>query len=194
MNPIIEHLIVAVSGGIILTAGYIAIEFIANRVKGDSGIDHKINKLMLEAIRSTDCKRFLIFRATNGVGIPKPNSPVYVSCLYEQFTYPFRSSINDYQDLFLGNDHVELLRDVDEHGQYVFDPKEHPYTFVARVYHEEGVAVSIIYKLHVNPYAFFYASAATDTVGMQNMLSDAQQLKLEIIALKIGVLFKKRFR
>lgn len=69
---------------------------------------------MHRILDDTDVQQVLIFKVHNGGGLIKPNSPIFVSVLYEDYTTPVRSVKDSYQRLEVDREYLKMLSELYE--------------------------------------------------------------------------------
>src|SRR5574339_509013 len=72
----------------------------------------RIYDALHRVIEETKVQRILIIKAHNGGGLIKPDTPLFVSVLYEDYTHPLDTVRNDYQKVEVDEEYIRLLRDL----------------------------------------------------------------------------------
>lgn len=73
---------------------------------------HEIYSILNNIKRDTYAKRVIIAIAQNGGGIPRVDSDLRSSTIYETYDYPFYSIKEQWQNQYLSQYHLMLLRDM----------------------------------------------------------------------------------
>lgn len=151
-----------------------------------------VYQVMNEVLQSTSARRFLVFRAHNGGGRPKLGAVIYSTCIYEDFIPPFQAKIHDFHRVLLDREYIQMMRRLitDDHVN-ILPEKMQPGELLKDIYETEGVAFSQVFYLHETREAFYYCSIATDANGMNEMASQAEQLKIRLAVGKLRDIFKK---
>jgi hypothetical protein len=119
---------------------------------------------MHEVLGYTDVQRFIIFKAHNGGGLIKPNTPLYVSALFEDFTAPFDSVRDKYQKIEVDEEYIRMLAYVCRQKVFVAKPEElKDDSLLKQVYHLDGVKYSEIYYLGQDKRNLYFCSCVSST-------------------------------
>jgi len=153
----------------------------------------EVYRLMNKILQETHAKRVMILKTQNGGGKPRTGAHIYASVLYEDFTLPFHSVLNDYQRIRVDKEYISILQNIaqDERGRESIIVKDMPLSLLRSIYEKEGVAMSQIFYLAEGKNAFYYMSVATNDEGMNEMASDAEQLSIRITVDQLRQIFKK---
>lgn len=65
-------------------------------------------------LENSNVERILILKSHNGGGLIKPDTPLYVTCLYEDYTNPLESVKSFYQKMEVDEQYIRMLRDLSQ--------------------------------------------------------------------------------
>lgn len=116
---------------------------------------------MHRIVEDSPVERFLILKAHNGGGVIKPNTPIYSSVIFEDYTHPFRSVKDQYQKLQADEEYLRLLVDVISKKRVVLKTNELSPGLLKTIYDGEGVKYSEICFLGNDKKNIYYCSCAT---------------------------------
>jgi hypothetical protein len=133
-------------------------------------------------LEETAVERFIIFKAHNGGGIIKPSGELYVTALYEDYTYPFHSVKSQYQKIEVDEIYARMLLDVIQKGQVHLYADEMKDGLLKGIYQSEGVHEARIFFLGQDKKFIFYCSCAT---SKEWLISQGEKARLELAVGKI---------
>lgn len=125
----------------------------------------KIYDTMHFILEETPVERFLIFKAHNGGGVIKPNTPVYSSVLYEDYTGPFKAVKNQYQRMESDEYYLRMLVEMIQKKAISLSTREMPDSSIKTIYEGEGVKYAEVYFLGNDRKNIYYCSCGTSVEG-----------------------------
>ena len=146
-----------------------------------------INKIL----QRTKFGRVLVFRTTNGGGIPHIGSPIYIKCLFEDFDGDYFTSVKDELNRVEADEHCEkIITSLAKHKKVEVLTKSLEPGLLRDIYESQGVVMSIIYFLHQTKYEFYYMSVAVhrDRLGE---IQNSDLLTAGLLAGQIAKLYQK---
>jgi hypothetical protein len=120
---------------------------------------------MHRVLDETAVERFLIVKAHNSGGIIKPNTPLYISVIYEDYTHPFKSIKDDYQKLSIDEEYLRMLVSLCNQKSVKILTKDLPKSLLKSIYEGEGVKYSELYYLGQDKKNIYFSSCATSVEG-----------------------------
>ncbi len=118
----------------------------------------KIYDEMHRVLADTDVERFLIFKAHNGGGLIRPMTPLYASVIHEDYTEPFTSVKEKYQQLRIDSEYIRLLDQVCGLKKVEIYTKDVKSQFLKEIYDGEGVKYSEVFFLGQDKKNLYYCS------------------------------------
>lgn len=131
-------------------------------------------------IDETKVQRVLIFKAHNGGGFIKPDTPLYVSSLYEDYIHPLDSIRNDYQKMELDEDYVRMLRDLSVKKMLRINVKSLKAGLLKNSYARDGVTYAEMYYLCQNRKNLYFCSIVT-TIEGENFDTPIQRSTISLV-------------
>lgn len=122
----------------------------------------KIQQTIDELRDEIDAQRVLIFSCNNGLGIHSFGFQLKINALYQSYEPPFKSVMQDLQDLTVDGHYAMLLRDVYDNSMTAFYSDQMP-VGVTRTIYDSNVRWAAIYKIGEDKInkRFFYMSIST---------------------------------
>lgn len=143
---------------------------------------------MHRLINSTGVQRILIHRAHNGGGQIRTGVDLYLTCVYEDYTFPFISAKADFVKIPLDQGSLRMLVDCYQNGMARAIPTKMKEGFQKRVYDKEGVEYAELHFLYQDKNFFYFLSIATADKANIGFPSDRSEI--EIVTNNIKKLLK----
>jgi hypothetical protein len=115
---------------------------------------------MHKILEETKVQRFLVFKAHNGGGLIKPSTPLYVSVLHEDYSTPFKSVKDTYQQVMIDGEYIRILDKVCQDKMVRIKTRNLKSSLLKDIYEAEGVQYSEIYFLGQNRKNLYFTSTA----------------------------------
>lgn len=149
-----------------------------------------VRDLIVDIIAKTAFQRVLIFKTTNGGGMPHVGSNIYAKCLFEDYDPAYFKSVKeDYSRVEADRHYERLVVDVARHKRVEIKTRELPSGVLKDIYEAEGVAVSYVYFLHQTKSEFYYMSIAIHREFVDR-LTASDVLKASMTVQKIAQIYK----
>lgn len=119
---------------------------------------------VLDEIRDrTNVQRALLLVSNNGHDIHRLDTRLKVSVIAQSYEPPFRSVIQEYQNIVVDGEYAAMLQDVYDNGIAAFFVEKMPHGLLKTLYEGEGVYWSAIYRIAEDKTKkkFYYMSLAT---------------------------------
>jgi hypothetical protein len=132
---------------------------------------HQVEKIvniydqMHRIIEETPVERFLIFKSHNGGGVIKPNTPLYSSVIYEDYTAPFKSVKDVYQRIEADEEYLRMLVEMIQKKSIILKTEKLPPGLLKNIYKAEGVKYAEKYFLGTDKKNIYYCSCGTSVEG-----------------------------
>lgn len=141
----------------------------------------KIYDEMHRVLDDTEAQRFLIFKAHNGGGLIRANTPLYVSILHEDYSPPFPSVKEKYQQLRVDSDYIRMLDEICREKSVVLETKNMKPQLLKDIYLAEGVNYTEIFFLGQDRKNLYFASVGSAREkGWTAHLDQVMSIKLAI--------------
>lgn len=159
----------------------------SNYMEGRVDVRELINRIL----QRTNFGRVLIFKTTNGGGLPHVGSHIYAKCLFEDFDgHYFQSVKDDYARVEADQHYEKMIIELAKFKKVEIRTEAMPPGLLRDIYEREGVGLSIVYFLHQTQNEFYYMSVAVHREQIHVItLDDVIKAKFEID--KIAYLYKK---
>lgn len=182
--PIISFLVGATS---------LAFFYRYGRSSASEALDHLsiIYTSMRSVVDDTPASRFLIFRGSNGGGIPRPGADLHIYLVHEAHKNPTHPSIkNLYSNIVADGPYILMLQELVKAGTLEFTTKDMPTGLQKIIYLSEDIAYSRWYYLGRTDTEIFYGSISTHT-EYERFGMNGTKASIEIAVLRIREVFKK---
>jgi len=150
----------------------------------------EILKMMRDIVDSTRIERFIVFKGSNGGGVPKPGSEFYVTAIYEEHKDKEKHVKEKYTKISVDGHYIEMLTNIHKNGKCLLKVSEMPDCFLKRIYTAEDIAYSELYYLVNNKNEILFCSLVTS----QPEINDSKaKLEIELTIDKMRQIFKKYY-
>lgn len=162
-----------------------------NIVDGFDDISN-IYSQMDKIVDSTSASRVMLFRGSNGGGLPMAGSEFYVKAIHQAFSEEITENLVErYNSVLIDGHYANLLRDIVSNGCIKFNVEAMPDCLLKRIYQTEGVKFSEIHYLVAKglvdkkqKFEIFYVSIAKNSEGDFNNTSDKLNIQLRVDNIK----------
>jgi len=150
----------------------------------------KIYDSMQNILDKTQMKRILIFASHNSGQEIKAGVKLYTSVFYEKLNSPFKSVKQEYQDVPLDADYVNMLVEIMTKGEIIVHTNKIQNGLLKAIYDQEGVKLSIVlYLTDSKRKKVWYMSCSTNEDTSELTKYESELIKKEADA--IGKIIKK---
>jgi hypothetical protein len=139
-------------------------KFIARLISKPSKQIKKIVRIydeMHRVVELTEVQRFIIFKAHNGGGLIRTNTPLFVSALHEDYSAPFTSVKETYQQVSVDGEYIRMLSAICENKSVKLKTSEMKEGLLKDIYVAEGVRYAEIYFLGQDRKNLYFTSIAS---------------------------------
>lgn len=151
----------------------------------------EIYDAMSAVVQNTPATRFLIFRGSNGGGIPKPGHEFYASAVHERHKHQENERLTEkYKKIAVDAAYINMLLQVIATGSHRFIVDEMESSLLRNIYKSEGIHYVEIYFLAKTEKEVFYASIATDEVA-ERFTKESDRVEIDIALSRIRQVFKQ---
>lgn len=167
-----------------------------NIIEGLDDISN-IYSQMEKIVDSTSASRVMLFRGSNGGGLPMAGSEFYVKAIHQALLENDEHNLVErYNNVLIDGHYANLLRDIVTHGSIKIKVEEMPDCLLKRIYITEGVKYSEVHYLvskglinRKQKFEIFYLSIAkNDNEGFVN---DSDKLNIQLGVDNIKKIFQK---
>lgn len=152
----------------------------------------KVFQALDDVVRKTRVQRFLIFKGSNGGGIPKPGCPFYVSLIYEEHKDKNKSLRDKYSNLSVDGSYIDMLIHLYKNGSVKLRVEDMPVGLLKTLYQGEGIKYSEIYFLGNSDKEILFCSVATNT-GVETFDTPSDRAEIEIAVNHLKNIFAKYY-
>lgn len=151
----------------------------------------ELHVIMKELTDSTTVEKFLIFKGSNGGGMPKPGNHFYVSVMHEEHkeknSYDFRTS---YKDLLCDAGYISMLLEVINQKKLTVKVDELPNNSILRnIYESEKIQSLDLYFIGIINNSLFFCSVSSLSPNGFETAKDKALIELSVN--KIRNIFEK---
>lgn len=167
-----------------------------NIVDGFDDISN-IYSQMDKIVDSTSASRVMLFRGSNGGGLPMAGSEFYVKAIHHSFSEDdVNNLVERYTNVLIDGHYANLLRDIVTHGSVKIKVEEMPDCLLKRMYLTEGIKYSEVHYLvskglidrKIKFEIFYLSIAKNDNEGFVN---DNDKLNIQLGVDNIKKIFQK---
>ena len=167
-----------------------------NIIEGLDDISN-IYSQMEKIVDSTSASRVMLFRGSNGGGLPMAGSEFYVKAIHQALLENDEHNLVErYNNVLIDGHYANLLRDIVTHGSVKIKVDEMPDCLLKRIYITEGIKHSEVHYLvskglinRKQKFEIFYLSIAkNDNEGFVN---DVDKLNIQLGVDNIKKIFQK---
>lgn len=112
-------------------------------------------------VENTNVQRVLIMKAHNGGGLIRPDTPLYVTVLYEDYTHPLTSIKADYQKIEVDEPYVRLLMDLILQKNVSLDVGVLKPSILKISYDSQAIKYAEMYYIRQNRRNLYFCSIVT---------------------------------
>lgn len=133
---------------------------------------HQIYSIIEKLRRDLKAKRVAILKAENGGGIPKIDSHLYSSILYETVADTEEKVKATWQKQKVDKAYVELLMDVYQKGEVTLCEEELPTSILKDVYNAYGTNCAVVLPLSTAYNKFMYLTVHFDDIEQLDTMAE----------------------
>lgn len=116
---------------------------------------------MHKVVELTEVQRFIIFKAHNGGGLIRTNTPLFISALHEDYSSPFTSVKANYQQISIDGEYIRTLSAICEDKVIKFKTSEMKDGLLKDIHIAEGIRYAEIYFLGQDRKNLYFTSIAS---------------------------------
>ena len=125
----------------------------------------KIYRIIEKILDQSTANRVLILRASNGGGIPKPGSEMFIKLLYAATVKEDLAIYDKYSSIKIDGQFIDMLIDIQKNGQTVKKTEDMTNSLLKRIQQSEGIKYSEIYFLTNNAHEMYYCAISSIKEG-----------------------------
>ena len=125
----------------------------------------KIYRIIEKMLDQSSANRVFIFKASNGGGVPKPGSEMFIKLLYAATVKEDPGIYEKYNSIKVDGQFVEMLIDIQKNGQTLKKTEDMTNSLLKRIYLSEGVKYTEIYFLTNNSHELYYCAISAIKEG-----------------------------
>lgn len=131
-------------------------------------------------VEKTSVTRLLIIKAHNSGGWIRPDTPLYITVLYEDYTRPLESMKDDYQKMLIDEDYLRMLKDLTVTKKLQIDPKMLKEGILKAKYDGEGVKFAEVYFLGQDRRNLYFCTLTSITAENFDTYSDRSVIQVGV--------------
>lgn len=165
-------------------------KFIARSFHLPSGQIKKVVNIydsLHRVINQTSVERILVYKAHNGGGVIKPDTPLYSTVLYEDYEAPLPSVKDQYQKLELPENAIRLLLSTCLEKKVKVKVEQLEQGIMRDLYEGDGVAYTEIFYLGQGKKAVYFCSVATSKESWENDAYQNSIINIAVNAIKNNI-------
>jgi hypothetical protein len=156
------------------------------------GLTHmaEVYRAMERVVTVTPAERFVIFKGSNGGGVPRPGQPFYASAVHEKHKDDKHERlIEKYKRIEVDSAYVQMLLEVIATGKKELEVDKMERGLLRSIYRSEGVQYSECYFLGKTEKEVYYCTIAT-TQEKQRFAGDGDRVEINLAISSIREVFK----
>jgi hypothetical protein len=151
----------------------------------------KIYKIMSEVIEKTSGTRVVIMKASNGGGIPKPGSEMFLRILYSEVKEgEDDSNLEKYDGMKLDGDYVDMLIEMQKNGAISRVTDQMNNSLLKRIFLADGVKYTEIYYLSNNKSELYYCAINTTNL-LEKFTEPEKRIQIELAINNLRKIFER---
>lgn len=148
----------------------------------------KIYDAMHKILESNKVERVLVLKAHNGGGLIRPNTPLYVSAIYEDYIHPFTSVRDTYQKVSIDEHYIRTLMDLCSKKSIKIKTKNLPQSLQKDIYEGEGILYSEMFYLGQDKKNVYFCTCASSREdGWENDKAQSLLINMSINSIKNNI-------
>lgn len=121
----------------------------------------KIYDAMHYIVEKSAVERVLIIKAHNSGGWIKPDTPLYISVLYEDYTEPLDSVKSNYQKMEIDEDYLRMLRDLSKDKSLTIHTEQLKAGILRNAYQKDNILHSEVHFLGQDRRNLYFCTMVT---------------------------------
>ena len=151
----------------------------------------EVYSAMSQVVRETPVKRFIVFRGSNGGGIPRPGHEFFASAVHERHkAEDHERMVERYKKVSVDAGYIAMLLEVISFGQkkIIVDNLEHG--LLRNIYRAEGIHYAEVHFLSKTDKEVFYLSIASDEPG-ERFCNEIDRVEIDLAISRIRQVFRQ---
>ena len=156
------------------------------------GLTHmaEVYRAMERIITVTSVERFVIFKGSNGGGVPRPGQPFYASAVHEKHKDEHHERlVEKYKRIEVDANYIQMLLETISTGRKSLDVDKMEPGLLRSIYRSEGIQHSECYFLGKTEKEVYYCTLAT-TKDKQRFTGDGDRVEIDLAISRIREVFK----
>jgi len=150
----------------------------------------EIYTAMSRVVMVTSADRFVIFKGSNGGGVPRPGQPFYAGAVHESHKNENHERlVEKYRRIEVDAPYIQMLLEVIATGKKSLEPTTMDAGLLRSIYRAEGVRYSEAYFLSKTEKEVYYCTVAT-TRENERFESDSDRVEIDLAISRIREVFK----
>ena len=118
----------------------------------------KIFRIIERILTQSEAHRVLVLKASNGGGVPKPGSEMFIKLLYAATEEEEPNIYEKYNSIKVDGQYIEMLINIQKNGQVIENIEELPNCLLKRIYQSEGIKYAEVYFLGNTATEMYYCA------------------------------------
>jgi len=146
---------------------------------------------MRDVVERTPATRFIVFKGSNGGGLPKPGQEFYGSAVQEfHHGDDHDRLVEKYKKVPVDSGYISMLLEVVANGKKFLVVDEMEPGLLRNIYRSEGVRYAEVYYLAKSEKEIFYCSIATSSES-ERFSSDAHRVEIDLAIGRMREIFRQ---
>jgi len=150
----------------------------------------EVYKTMERVVVATSAERFVIFKGSNGGGVPRPGQPFYAAAVHEKHKDDHHERlVEKYKRVEVDAPYIQMILEVIATGKKTLISETMEPGLLRSIYRAEGVKYSEAYFLSKTEKEVYYCTIAT-TKENERFAGDGDRVEIDLAISRIREVFK----
>jgi len=146
---------------------------------------------MRDVVENTGATRFIVFKGSNGGGLPRPGQEFYASAVQEYHEREdHERMVERYKRVPVDAGYIQMLLELVVSGKKTIVVDDMEPGLLRNIYKAEGIRYSELYYLAKSEKEIFYCSIAT-SIEQERLDDDAQRVEIDLAIGRMREIFRQ---
>lgn len=147
----------------------------------------RIYDAMHNIVEKTTVERCLIIKVHNSGGWVRPDTPLYITILYEDYSRPLQGIKSEYQKMEVDEDYLRMLRDLAKDKVLYIDTEKLKDGLLKNQYMRDKIKYSEVHFLGQNRRNVYFCSMATTKATNFDTYTDKAVIQIGVNEIKNSI-------